>query len=120
MTRDELDVLASLGESEQLEFKESFGQRHPSRQVHLRNAQTIVADGLLFGVTATGEIVGQQVSDRTIEEIAAELRHIDPPAFPSIERVPTVAGREVIVDGDRSGRSLDRILLRIEASTPHR
>lgn len=104
MTRDELDVLVRFGESEQLEFKESSGQR-------TQGAKSICAmlnhrgGRVLFGVTAKGEIVGQQVSDRTIEEIAAELRDIDPPALPSIERVPIVADRDVIVVEVGPGRS---------------
>lgn len=104
MTRDELDVLVRFGESEQLEFKESSGQRTQA-------AKSICAmlnhrgGRVLFGVTAKGEIVGQQVSDRTIEDIAAELRDIDPPVLPSIERVPIVADRDVIVVEVGPGRS---------------
>ena len=42
---------------------------------------------VLFGVTRAGIVAGQQVSERTIEELSAELRQIDPPAFPTVERV---------------------------------
>jgi ATP-dependent DNA helicase RecG len=52
---------------------------------------------ILFGVNPDGRVIGQQVSDRTIEEVAQELREIDPPAFPSIDRVAVDNGREVLV-----------------------
>jgi ATP-dependent DNA helicase RecG len=42
---------------------------------------------VLFGVSEKGEIVGQQVSTRTLEEVANELRRIEPPAFPDMEIV---------------------------------
>ena len=50
-------------------------------------------------------MVGQQVSDRTIEELSTELRLIDPPAFPTVERVPVDGGREVIVVSTGQGAS---------------
>ena len=51
---------------------------------------------MLFGVTPEGRVTGQDVSERTIEEVSAELARIDPPAFPDIERIPVDGGREVI------------------------
>ena len=52
---------------------------------------------VLFGVNPKGHVHGQQVSDRTIEELSAELRRIDPPAFPSVERIPMTADRAVVM-----------------------
>jgi ATP-dependent DNA helicase RecG len=52
---------------------------------------------VLFGIEPDGRIIGQMVSDHTIEEVAQELREIDPPVFPSIERVDVAAGRQVLV-----------------------
>ena len=37
---------------------------------------------LLFGVSDKGEITGQQVTAKTLEDITLELRRIEPPAFP--------------------------------------
>ena len=51
---------------------------------------------VLFGVTPEGDVVGQQVSERTIEEVSVEIQRIDPPAFPEIERVHVSDNREVI------------------------
>ncbi len=52
---------------------------------------------VLFGVTLNGDVVGQQVSDRTIEGVSGEIQRIDPPSFPEIERVPIEGDREVVV-----------------------
>ena len=102
MTLDRITTLAASGESETLEFKETTGTRREA-------ARTVCAflnqDGgrVLFGVTRDGAVVGQQVGERTIEELSAELRQIDPPAFPTVERVHVDGGREVIMVGTVRG-----------------
>ena len=96
MNTEQITTLTAAGESERLEFKETTGTRREA-------ARTVCAflnqEGgrVLFGVTRDGGVVGQQVGERTIEELSAELRQIDPPAFPTVERVPVDGGREVIV-----------------------
>ena len=60
---------------------------------------------VLFGVTVAGVVAGQQVSERTIEELSAELRKIDPPAFSTVERVRVDGGRDVIVVSTGQGAS---------------
>lgn len=52
---------------------------------------------VLFGVEPDGRVLGQQVSDHTLEEVAQELHEIEPPVFPAVERVALGGGREVIV-----------------------
>ena len=52
---------------------------------------------MLFGVTPTGHMAGQQVGERTMEQLSAELRRIEPSAFPEIVRIRLDGGREVIV-----------------------
>ena len=96
MTLEIITTLAASGESEALEFKETTGTRREA-------AMTVCAflnqggGQVLFGVTQAGAVVGQQVSDRTIEDLSGEIQHIDPPAFPTIERFHVDGGREVIV-----------------------
>ncbi len=96
MTLDDISALAQIGESETLEFKSTTGTRREA-------VRTICAmlnqngGQVLFGVTPEGNVVGQQVSERTIEELSAELQRIDPPTFPTVERVPIAEGREVLV-----------------------
>ena len=104
MTLDYITTLTNSGESETLEFKETTGTRREA-------AMTVCAflnqggGQVLFGVTPGGVVAGQQVSERTIEELSAELRQIDPPAFPTVERVPVDGGREVIVVSTGQGAS---------------
>ena len=104
MTPDQIIILAASGESETLELKETTGTRREA-------AMTVCAflnrggGQVLFGVTPNGAVVGQQVSERTIEELSAELQQIDPPAFPTVERVAVGGGREVIVVSTGQGAS---------------
>ena len=60
---------------------------------------------VLFGIAAAGVVVGQQVSERTIEELSAEIQRIDPPAFPTVERVRIDGDREVVVVSTNQGTS---------------
>ncbi len=84
------------GESETLELKKSTGERREA-------AKTLCAmlnhrgGRVIFGVDPNGRILGQDVSERTIEELARELGEIDPPTFPSIDRVNLNPERQLIV-----------------------
>ena len=104
MTSEHITSLAASGESETLEFKTTTGARREA-------AMTVCAflnqhgGQALFGVRPDGKVVGQQVSERTIEELSAELGRIDPPAFPTIERLPLDGGREVILVNTSQGAS---------------
>ena len=91
----QLQTWVEQGESETQEFKLSTGQRTEA-------ARSLCAflnhrgGRVLFGVDAQGHIVGQEVSDKTLADIAHELRAIDPPALPNIERIALASGREVV------------------------
>ena len=102
MTADRISELVAVGESETLEFKSTTGQRSDA-------AKTVCAmvnkrgGHVLFGVTPEGAVVGQQVSEHTIEKVSAEIQRIEPRIFPSIERVSVSGGNEVIVVVARPG-----------------
>lgn len=91
-----LATWAAQGESETQEFKVSTGQRGEA-------AKAVCAmlnhkgGRVIFGVDAKGKVVGQDVTDKTVDDVAAYLRMIEPPAFPSLERVPVGKGKEVII-----------------------
>lgn len=95
MTLDEIKALVAGGESETLEFKGTTGARREA-------VETVCAmlnqkgGKVLFGVTEKGNVAGQQIGDRTIEELSAEIQRIDPPAFPSIEWIKVTGDRHVI------------------------
>ena len=96
MNLNELRELASEGESERIEFKRSTGQRGEAAKTVCAMLNG-VGGFVLFGVSDVGEVAGQQVSARTLEDIATELRRIEPPAFPDIETINLPNGSAVIL-----------------------
>src|SRR5262245_25102535 len=104
MTPTQIAAWAAVGESETLEFKRTTGERREA----MRTVCAMLnhrGGRILFGVEPDGRVIGQQVSDRTIEEVAQELQEIDPPAFPRIDRVALDNGREVLVMTVSTGQS---------------
>ena len=105
MTPEQVKALTAIGESESLEFKATTGTRREA-------AATVCAmlnqggGHVLFGVSPEGRVVGQRVSERTIEEVSAEIQRIDPPAFPEIDRVRLSEDLEVIAVRVSPGVSL--------------
>ncbi len=78
MRFEEVERIAARGESVTIEFKETTGE--------LRQAvETICAflntqgGQVFFGIAPSGKIIGQQVSDRTQQEIANAIRKLEPP-----------------------------------------
>jgi ATP-dependent DNA helicase RecG len=105
MTLDEVQDIVESGESPQVEFKRSTGQRSAA-------ARTVCAmlngtgGHVLFGVTDDRDIVGQEVSDSTRQDIAHELGQIEPQVVLDPGIVPIEGDRAVIVisvPGDRTG-----------------
>ena len=96
MTLAELKRLVAKGESDRLEFKRTTGARNEA-------ARTVCAmlNGLggyvIFGVGDKRELLGQEIGQRTVEEITNELARIEPPAFPEIETVAFKDNRFFIV-----------------------
>ena len=93
---EQIVVWARAGESWTLELKRTTNERREAvrtlcAMLNNRGGQ------VLFGVEADGRVTGQQVSDHTIEEIAQEIKELDPPAFPTIDRVDVGGEREVLV-----------------------
>jgi predicted HTH transcriptional regulator len=78
VTRPELEALVDKGESSSLELKKSTAQRAEAAKAV---CAMLGADGgfVLFGVRPDGQIRGQELGDRTLEEISGELRRIEPP-----------------------------------------
>ena len=95
MTVDELRALAAEGESASLEFKTSTGQRSDACQTlcAMLNGE---GGHVLFGVRPGGDIVGQQVADRTMNQLADELARIDPAVEPVVHVVRVGSGLSVI------------------------
>src|SRR5437870_646515 len=85
-----------MGESERLEFKKTTG-------LLVEASKTVCAmlNGkggyVLFGVKNDGELVGQDVSDKTLRELAQEFRRFEPPIIPESEKISLSNGKTVIV-----------------------
>lgn len=97
MTLDNLQKLIAQGESETLEFKKSTARLHAAFETvcaFLNNKGGIV----LIGVRDDGKIFGQQISDKTRQEIATELLKLEPSAqsYVNIEYIPDKHGKEII------------------------
>lgn len=84
------------GETETQEFKKTTGQRSDGVRtvcgmLNQRGGRVI------FGVDPKGNILGQETSDKTTEDLVAELRHIDPPVIPTVEMIPVDARKNAIL-----------------------
>lgn len=96
MTPDDLRLMAADGESERLELKSTTGERREAAKTAC--AMLNHQGGLIIiGATPDGQIAGQQVGRNTLEDLSQEFQEIDPPAFPSIERIPVAINREVLL-----------------------
>ena len=106
MTINDIEALVRRGESETVEFKKTTGQLS-------RAAETIC--GLLngrggvvvIGVTPEKQIIGQTVSDSTLQDVAQCLRRFEPPAPVQIERIalPDSAHEVLVLRADASHES---------------
>ncbi|MEI9979926.1 MAG: ATP-binding protein [Edaphobacter sp.] len=97
MTSQEISNLVQLGESEQLEFKQSSGQfpRAGETLCAFMNGQ---GGRVLVGVAPDGTIIGQTLADKTFQELAQVLRRFDPPIPIESKRVPAgTSGLEVLI-----------------------
>ena len=102
MTLEELGKLVADGEGDQVEFKETTGQRTEA-------CRTLCAflngDGgaVVFGVTKKGKLTGQLVSDETKRNLAAAFCDIEPGLEIPVEYVPVDDTHQAIVCRVESG-----------------
>ena len=88
--------LVAEGESERLEFKKTTGELR-SAMPSLCSMLNDSGGKVLFGVTDSGKILGQDVTDATLREVAGELRKIEPPTVFEQARVLVREGKEVLI-----------------------
>jgi len=87
MNLDELESLVSQGETERIEFKRTTTQRKPAAKAVCGMLNNALGGFVIFGVSDKGELKGQEVTNKTLEELTAEFRQISPPAFPELKTV---------------------------------
>jgi len=95
MNLDELRQLVSQGESDRLEFKRSTGDLKGGMET-LCGFVNGNGGCVLFGVTEKGKINGQDVTDSTLQEIAEQIKRLDPPVHPSLDRIGLESGKTVL------------------------
>ena len=86
-----LQALIAAGESLTLELKKSTAEKDRACR-----SLCALANGhggqVVFGVTPAGKVLGQKVTDRTLEELAQEFQGFEPPLFPQLQRIPVSEG----------------------------
>ena len=95
MDLGEVKRLADGGESETVEFKKSTAQLRPAAEA-LCGFLNANGGQVLFGVSSSGGIEGQEIADSTLRDIAATLHKFEPPGHISIDRVPLPSGLEIL------------------------
>lgn len=95
-TLSALKSLIDQGESETLEFKRSTAEL---RRVGETLCAFLNGEGgqVLIGVAPDGKVIGQQVADITLRDIATTLGRFEPSARIEMDRVDVDDGRTVIV-----------------------
>ncbi len=94
----ELIRLLKQGEGAALEFKRSTAELREAMQTlcaFLNGSGGVV----LFGLRPDGTAEGQDVSDKTLREIAQALDRFEPPVNTPVERMPRREGREILMLG---------------------
>lgn len=69
MDRDKLEQLVRQGETENIEFKKSSAQLRRAMET-LCGMLNGAGGRVLIGITPQGKIIGQEVSDKTLREVA--------------------------------------------------
>ncbi len=86
----------AVGEGPQLEFKRSTGELRKGLQTA---CAFLNGEGgkVVFGVKPDSTLIGQDVSDQTLREIAQAMDGFEPPARIETDRVRLKSGREILI-----------------------
>lgn len=123
MDISKIDKLAQNGESPSLEFKTSTSQLNGACETicAFLNAKGGI---VLVGVKNNGQLIGQHATDNTRQEIAREIKKIEPPVHEQvdIDYVPIGDGKYVIAINVAAGKHAPytydgRPYARLESST---
>ena len=100
MNQNSLLKLIAAGESQTLELKKSTAEKDRACRslCGFANGQ---GGCVVFGITPSGKVIGQKVTDRTLEELAQEFQGFEPPIKTQIQRISLApsdeGGLEVLV-----------------------
>ncbi len=96
MTDDKIHEWARAGESQQMEFKATTGQRR-------EGARTVCAmlnrhgGRVVFGIDDAKRVVGQQIGADTLQDLEREFSEIEPSVYPSVTTIELKPGWSVVV-----------------------
>ena len=91
-----LAALIAQGESQTLELKKSTAEKERACRTLCGFANGL-GGSVIFGVTPAGKLVGQTVTDRTLEELAQEFQGFEPPLPAQTQRLQLPGGLEALV-----------------------
>lgn len=98
-------------ETEQIEFKKSTGEHREAMESIASILNKHGSGELYFGVKNNGDVVGQDVSDKTLRAISREIgEKIEPRVIPEITALTADDGRTYIrvsFDGDDAPYACD-------------
>ncbi|MCU0858215.1 MAG: putative DNA binding domain-containing protein, partial [Pontiellaceae bacterium] len=98
MTQAELKKIIVKGESENVEFKRSFGRECIETVCAFANSS---GGRLLVGVTNAGEICGAELSPETLQDWCNQIKmQTSPAVIPDIEVLETESGPVAVIDVD--------------------
>jgi ATP-dependent DNA helicase RecG len=103
LVADVVGQLAAASESEELEFKATTGQREEAAKA-LCGMLNGRGGRVIFGVDPKGNVVGQQVADKTLEQLAETFGRIQPDVNPHIETIALGNDRTVIITSVAAGQ----------------
>lgn len=84
-------------ESEFVEFKKSTGEHKEALQAISAMLNKHGRGELYFGVKDDGEVIGQEISDATLRQVASWMSDkIEPTVFPTVERLETEKGLQYV------------------------
>ena len=101
MTYEKIQEWARAGESEQMEFKATTGQRR-SAACTLCAMLNRHGGQVVFGVDGR-RVKGQQLGADTLRDLQQEFGEIEPPVYPSVSRIEVGSDRSVVVVSVSSG-----------------
>jgi ATP-dependent DNA helicase RecG len=96
MDQEALRQTIAEGESDRLELKKTTGELKAGMKT-LCAMLNGSGGRVLYGVTPGGKIVGQDITDPTLQEVAQEIRRLEPPADIAQDRGPVGGGKEVLI-----------------------
>src|SRR6516165_5604456 len=96
MDLEALRQTVAEGESEGLEFKKTTGDLKAGMRT-LCAMLNGSGGRVVFGVTPGGKIVGQDITDPTLQEVAREIRRLEPPADIDQTRAQVSGDKQVLI-----------------------